>query len=85
VIFAFATVTGAAALMPWLKIGSPPSALSGLLRAPESTIATALGGVKIALLESNLARLLLMRIFFTIQAVMTLIAVGLALAYSAWR
>jgi hypothetical protein len=80
-----AALSAAVTLMPWLKIGPIATSLASWLAVPAPRTTAALSDAKVTILSANLDRLLTMRIFFAIQAVTTLIAVGLALWYSAWK
>jgi hypothetical protein len=72
--------------MPWLKIGPEATSLvswtAGVAGQPAGR---ALYDSKIALLSANLRRLLVIRIFFTIQTATTIVALAVALSYSAWK
>jgi hypothetical protein len=85
VAFGVATIAAAVTLMPWLKIGALPTSLARWgSRATVESSAQLYDG-KVMILMSNLSRLQAMRIFFAIQAITTIAAVGLALGYSAWK
>jgi hypothetical protein len=84
--FGLSVVAGAIALAPWLKVGPVATALAGWLGgSPTPTTSGLLYDSKLVILSANLNRLLTIRIFFAIQALMTIVAVGLALSYSAWK
>lgn len=86
VALGIATLTAVVTLMPWLKIGPLTMSLtSWMSRGASGTTSSALYDSKAIILAGNLNRLLTMRIFFAIQAVATVCAVGLALGYTAWR
>jgi hypothetical protein len=85
VALGIATVTGTATLMPWLKIGPVTVALQNWISRSSATTSSQLYLAKNIILDANQDRLLIMRILFTIQAIATIFAVGLALAYTAWR
>jgi hypothetical protein len=85
VALGIATVTGTATLMPWLKIGPVTVALQNWISNSSATTSSQLYLAKNIILDANQDRLLIMRILFTIQAIATIFAVGLALAYTAWR
>lgn len=79
-----ATVAGALTLSPWLKLG--PVAIS--LQAWKSGGASSrtsnlLYDAKVALLWANSQRLIAMRALFALQTVATVVAIGVALWYSA--
>ena len=81
-----AALTAAATLVPWLKVGPTATSLVrwmsvGSSAATSSELYTSKGTI----LEANLARLEMMRIFFVIQGIASMSAVGLALWYTAWR
>lgn len=81
-----ATLSGAAVLMPSLKIGPLPASLSGWMgRTPSITTSSLLYDTKIVILAANMNRWLVMRILFATQATATIVAIGLALGYSAWK
>lgn len=81
-----ATLSGAAALMPSLKVGPLVASLAGWTGGtPSSTTSNLLYDSKIVILTSNLNRWLVMRVLFAIQAITTITAIGLALGYSAWK
>lgn len=83
--FAVTILAGAIALMPWLKTGPRPIWLAAWIVRPSARTSAELNDDKIAILDSNLRRLQTIRTFFAIQAATTLVAVGLALWYSAWK
>ncbi len=86
VAFGLAAVSGAVTLMPWLKVGPRATSLAAWLASRPTPVNSALlYDSKIDILGANLSRLLVMRVFFVIQAVMTITAAGLALSYSAWK
>jgi hypothetical protein len=86
VAFGLSVVAGAVTLAPWLKVGPIATSLAGWLGAVATpTTSALLYDSKLAILMANLSRLLTMRIFFAIQALTTIIAVGLALSYAAWK
>jgi hypothetical protein len=80
-----AAVTATATLMPSLKIGPVTAALQSWISRSSTATSSDLYLAKNVILDANQKRLLIMRIFFTIQAIATIFAVGLALAYAAWR
>lgn len=81
-----ATLSAAVTLMPWLKIGPVSTSLVGWLSGGSSPrTSRQLYDSKVVILGGNLNRLLVMRIFFAIQALTAIFAAGLALWYSAWR
>jgi hypothetical protein len=84
-IFAIATLSGGIILVPWLQVGPRPTSLAGWVVVPTQATSAALYDTKLTVLDGNLGRMQLMRIFLVIQAVTTLSAVGLALWYSAWK
>jgi hypothetical protein len=81
-----ATLSGAAVLMPSLKVGPLVSSLASWMSGtPSSTTSSLLYDSKIVILASNMNRWLVMRILFAVQAMTTITAVGLALGYSVWK
>ncbi len=80
-----ATLAGAATLMPWLKIGPVTTVLQDWIRTASPDTSSQLYLSKNTILDANQGRLLAMRIFFSIQAITTIVAVGLALWYTASR
>ena len=81
-----ATLFGAAVLMPSLKVGPLATSLQGWMTGGSSpTTSSKLYDSKIVILASNMDRWIVMRILLAIQAIMTIVAVGLALGYSAWK
>jgi hypothetical protein len=81
-----ATLAAAVTLMPWLRIGPAATSLTRWISVGSSaTSSSELYLAKGVILEANLNRMLTMRIFFAIQAITTIAAVGLALGYTAWR
>lgn len=80
-----ATVAGAVTLMPWLKIGPVATSLAAWIVSPSGVASRQLYDSKAVILSANLNRLLVMRVFFAIQAIFTVCAAGLALWYSAWK
>ena len=86
VSFGAATLAAVVTLMPWLKVGPLTTSLASWGGgSPSARTSSLLYDGKIVILAANLTRLQAMRIFFTIQAMMTVAAVGLALGYSAWK
>ncbi len=83
---AIATLSGAAVLTPSLKIGPVPTSLVGWMGGtPSPTTSSLLFDTKIVILAANMNRWLVMRVLFAIQAAATIVAIGLALGYSAWK
>jgi hypothetical protein len=81
-----ATLSGAAALMPSLKVGPLVTSLQMWMSSgSSSTTSSKLYDSKIVILASNMDRWLVMHVLFAIQAITTIAAVGLALVYSAWK
>lgn len=81
-----ATLAAAVTLMPWLLVGPVPMSLASWMSAGSSAVTSSqLYTSKATILASNLNRLLVMRIFFAMQSVTTIAAVGLTLGYTAWR
>jgi hypothetical protein len=79
-----ATIAAIVALMPWLKIGPATTSLAGWMSGGGTTTTSkVLYDSKAIILGSNQNRLLVMRVFFAIQAIATGLAVGLALSYIA--
>jgi hypothetical protein len=85
IAFGVATVAGAVTLMPWLRTGPVAIYLVRWLGQSSPRTTSLLYDSKIAILTSNMNRLLVMKVFFALQAVATITAVGLALWYSAWK
>jgi hypothetical protein len=84
--FGGAALAAAVTLMPSLTVGPLATSLASWAgRGPSERTSSLLYDDKIVILLANLSRLLTMRIFFTIQAMTTITAVGLALWYSAWK
>jgi hypothetical protein len=52
---------------------------------PSPTTSSLLFDTKIVILAANMNRWLVMRVLFAIQAAATIVAIGLALGYSAWK
>jgi hypothetical protein len=86
VALGIATVAAIVTLMPWLKIGPERTSLtSWMSRGSSPTTSNMLYDSKIILLGGSLNRLLVMRVFFSVQAIATVCAIGLALVYTALR
>jgi len=85
IMLGIATLAGAVTLMPWLKIGPVTTVLQDWSRTPSQNTSSQLYLSKNTILDANQGRLLAMRIFFSVQAVATIVAVGLALWYTATR
>ena len=86
VTLGIATLAGAVMLMPWLKIGPLAMSLTSWMSAGSSgKTSSALYDGKAVILVANSNRLLVMRVFFSVQAIATVCAVGLALVYTALR
>jgi hypothetical protein len=83
-VFGVAAVCAAVTLMPWLQLGPELTSLVRWMEA-RKTKTRRLYTTKAGILEANLRRLLVMRIFFALQAFTTAGAVVLALVYTAWR
>ncbi len=84
VALGIATVAAVVTLMPWLKIGPLTMSLASWMSAGASgKTSSALYDSKAIILGANLNRLLVMRVFFSVQAIATGCAVGLALSYTA--
>jgi len=85
-VLGIATVAAIVTLMPWLKIGPLTVSLASWMSAgPKARTSSALYDSKAVILDGNLGRLQAMRIFFAVQAIATVCAVGLALVYTALR
>lgn len=85
VALGIATLTGAATIMPFLKVGPERTYLASWVSGGTSTRSSRpLYDAKIVILAGNQNRLLVMRTLFTVQAIATVSAVGLALGYAAW-
>jgi hypothetical protein len=81
-----ATFSGAAALMPSLRIGPLVSSLQRWMSGGSSSMTSSeLYDSKLVILTSNVDRVRVMRVLLGIQAITTITAVGLALGYTAWR
>ena len=86
VAFGLTTIAAVVTLMPWLKIGPLATSLSAWASgSPSARTSSLLYDSKVVILMADLNRLLAMRIFFAIQAITTVAAVGLALGYTAWK
>jgi hypothetical protein len=85
ILLGLATLAGAVTLMPWLKIGPVTTVLQDWIRSASPDVSSQLYLSKNTILDANQGRLLAMRIFFSIQAIATIVAVGLALWYTASR
>jgi hypothetical protein len=86
VALGIATVVAVVTLMPWLKVGPLTLSLTSWMSGGASVrTSSALYDSKAIILGANLNRLLAMRIFFSVQAIATVCAVGLALVYTASR
>jgi hypothetical protein len=85
VALGISVLAGAATIMPWLKIGPVAVVLQDWIRGASATTSSQLYLAKNTILGANKGRLLIMRTLFTIQAIATICAVGLALGYTAWR
>ncbi len=84
IVLGIATLTAVVTLMPWLKIGPRPMSLTGWMnRGASDETSSALFDSKAIILDGNLDRLLVIRISFTVQAIATVCAAGLALSYTA--
>jgi len=80
-----AVLAGASVLMPWLKIGPVTEVLQEWINHASAQTSSQLYLAKNTILGANLRRLTAMRTLFTIQAIATIVAVGLALWYTASR
>jgi hypothetical protein len=81
-----ATVLGVVVLSPWVKTGLAATTLQAWMSGGASaTTSSKLYDAKVALLEANLQRLTVIRTFFSLQALATLVATGLALWYAAGK
>jgi hypothetical protein len=86
IAFGLSTLAAAVTLMPWLRIGPLATSLASWAAGGSSErTSSLLYDAKLVILMANLSRLLAARIFFSIQALATVVAVGLALVYSAWK
>jgi hypothetical protein len=85
IVLGVATLVGGAVLVPALKPGPTPTALSAWLGEEPQRTLKELYGAKILALEGNLRRLLVMRVLFYSQGVAMSVAVGLAIAAAAGR
>lgn len=86
VALGLAALADSATLVPWLKIGPASSSLAAWMAGVASAATSdQLYDTKIAALDTNMRRSVVMRTLFVIQTIATLSAVGLALSYSAWR
>jgi hypothetical protein len=81
-----AMLLGVATLIPRLKLGPTPTALQGWMSGGSTAHTSGLlYDAKVALLAANSTLLAVMRTMFAFQALATLVAVGLALFYSAGK
>lgn len=85
IVLGVATLAGAAVLMPWLTIGPVTEVLQDWINTASAQTSSQLYLAKNTILGANQSRLVLMRTLFTIQAIVTIVAVGLALWYTASR
>jgi hypothetical protein len=78
-----ATLSGAAVLMPSLKIGPLAISLGAWMAGTSSSrTSSLLYDGKLVILTSNMDRLLVMRTLFAIQSLTTIAAVGLAMGFT---
>jgi hypothetical protein len=78
-----ATVLGIVVLSPWLKAGPVATRLQAWMSGGTSaTTSNQLYDAKVALLEANLQRWTVMRVFFSLQILATLAVTAIALRYS---
>jgi len=81
-----ATLCAVATLVPWLKTGPDRGLLEKWMsKGSSEKTSRKLYTSKATILGGNLDRLTTMRIFFAVQGITTILAVGLALWYAAWR
>lgn len=85
VTLGIATLAGASTLMPWLKIGPVTVVLQDWIRRSSPDTSSQLYLSKNTILDANQHRMVVMRTLFTIQAIATIVAAGLALWYTASR
>ncbi len=86
VALGIATLAAIVTLMPWMRMGPERTSLASWMSGGSSPrTSSLLYDSKIVLLGGNLNRLLVMRVFFAVQAIATSFAVGLALTYTALR
>lgn len=80
-----AVLAGTSVLMPWLKIGPVTEVLQDWINHASAQTSSQLYLAKNTILGANQRRMVLMRTLFTLQAIATIAAVGLALWYTALR
>jgi hypothetical protein len=86
VALGLATLAAIVTLMPWLRVGPLTMSLASWMSGGASgKTSSELYTSKAVILGGNLNRLLVMRVCFTVQAIATVCAVGLALVYTAMR
>lgn len=79
------TVAGTSVLMPWLRIGPVTEVLQDWINTASAQTSSQLFLAKNTILGANQRRMTVIRTLFTIQAIATIVAVGLALWYTASR
>jgi hypothetical protein len=85
IVLGVATLAGASVLMPWLKTGPVTEPLQDWINTASARTSSQLYLAKNVILGANLRRVVVMRTLFTIQAIVTIVAIGLALWYTASR
>jgi hypothetical protein len=86
VAISVSTLCAVSVLVPWLKVGPAATSLSSWMSGKSSPkTSSLLYESKMTILTSNTNRWLVMRVLFTIQAISTILAVALALGYSALK
>ena len=86
VAFGLAAVGAGVTLMPWLKLGPEFESLVRWQSAGATpTTSSELYASKSSILDANRTRLVIMRVSFMAQAVATVVAIGVALVYTALR
>jgi hypothetical protein len=81
-----ATVLGAVVLSPWLKMGPVATRLQAWMSGGASaTTSSQLFDAKVVLLEANIQRWTVMRVFFCMQVIAAVTAMAVALWYAAGK
>jgi hypothetical protein len=85
IVLGAATLAGASVLMPWLKTGPLTEVLQDWMYIASARTSSQLYTAKSTILGANKRRVAVMRTLFTMQATVTIVAIGLALWYTASR
>jgi hypothetical protein len=85
IVLGVATLVGGVVLVPALKPGPTPTALSTWFGEEPQRTLKELYGAKVLALEGNLRRWLVMRVLFCSQGVVAGVAIGLAIAAAAGK